>query len=660
MPLLLALSLVTSLAASREPAWSPIGPEGGNVRSLAADPHEPKRVYLGTSDGMLYRSDDGGRHWVHPNPGFPARGVSLDQIVVDDHGGVIVGWWEIGGNGGGVARSEDGGRTFTTMRGLGPQPVRALALAPGDSRSLAAGTPDGVFLSRDGGRTWQRITAEQGSDLHDVASLAFDAEDANVLYAGTRHLAWKTENGGALWRKIHDGMVDDSHVMTMSPNPFVRDDVFATACTGIYHSHDGGATWKRLGGIPDSSRRTRAFRRSATDPDLLLAGTTKGLWISEDGGERWRCATTQDLVVNAVVLEPDGTILLGTEEEGVLRSGDEGRSWSASNDGFAERFVTSVAFADGRVFAGTLDARPQGGVFVASDVRGPWRRLGGGLAGRQVLSLAVQGDRVFAGTDAGTFARATTGGGRWGRVDGAKKSLRVTDLLAVDGGVLLAATSDGLRRSLDGGATWTPAAPDHGAVALALAASPAEPRLVVAATTMGYFRSQDGGATWRVVSDPIEGAMPHALAFVPGRNPALLVTTSAGLFRSPDAGATWYAAGPGLPRADLSGLAASPDGRAVYASDFSHGGVFRSADAGATWQRMTEAGLASDHVWMLAVDPARSQRLLAAARAGGLQALGVSPLSASEPPVDDRVPASVIPASLAVPAASGDEGGQQP
>lgn len=650
--LLLVLSLLSSPAAAREPAWNPIGPEGGNVRVLTADPREPKRLYLGTSDGMLYRSDDGGRHWVRPSPGFPTRGVSLDQIVVDDRGAVIVGWWEVSGSRGGVARSEDGGRTFTTFRGLGDAPVRALALAPGDSRSVAAGTPGGVFLSRDGGRTWERISPEKSADLHDVASLAFDAEDPNVLYAGTRHLAWKTEDGGTTWRAIHDGMKNDSHVMTMNPNPFLRDDVFATACTGIYHSLDGGATWKRLGGIPDSSRRTRAFRRSADDPDLLLAGTTQGLWISEDAGERWRCATAKDLVVNAVVLSPDGTILLGTEEEGVLRSDDAGHTWTGSNAGFAERFVTSVAFDGDRVFAGVLDARPQGGVYVAPGVAGPWRRFGAGLAGRQVLSLAVLGDHLFAGTDAGTFVRATNGDGHWMRVDGGKRGLRVNDLLAMKSDVLLAATSDGLRRTLDGGRTWTPAAPDHGAVALALAASPAEPQLVVAATTKGYFRSEDGGATWRTVSAPIDGATPHALAFVAGRHPVLLVTTSAGLFRSRDAGATWFAAGAGLARADLSGLVASADGRTVFVSDFAHGGVFQSGDAGATWRRMIETGLASDHVWMLALDPERPERLLAAARAGGLHGLGLLPVATGDP----QAPAVAAPATLALPAAGAPAG----
>src|SRR4029079_3060974 len=124
--------------------------------------------------------------------------------------------------------------------------------------------------------------------------------------------------------------------------------------------------------------------------------------------------------------------------------------------------------------------------------------------------------------------------------------------------------------------------------------------------------------------------------------------TSSGLYRSRDAGTTWATAGSGLPRADLSGLAAGPRRRPVFASDFAHGGVFRSGDAGATWERVTEAGLASDRIWMLALDPARPDRLLAAARAGGLHGLGLAPLTLG----DLTPPAAEVPASVVVPASS--------
>src|SRR5687767_7362522 len=107
-----ALVLFPLAGSASSQTWVPVGPPGGDVRSLAADPRDPRRIYLGTANGLLYRSDDAGARWRRLTPGFPRRGVSLDDIVVDPRGHVFVGFWEVGGDGGGVAHSADGGKTF--------------------------------------------------------------------------------------------------------------------------------------------------------------------------------------------------------------------------------------------------------------------------------------------------------------------------------------------------------------------------------------------------------------------------------------------------------------------------------------------------------------------------------------------------------------------
>ena len=63
--------------------WQLIGPEGGNVRSLAYDPGDPNRILLGTSSGQLFISQDGGKSWAifaHIGPGDD---YVLDHIVFD-------------------------------------------------------------------------------------------------------------------------------------------------------------------------------------------------------------------------------------------------------------------------------------------------------------------------------------------------------------------------------------------------------------------------------------------------------------------------------------------------------------------------------------------------------------------------------------------------
>ena len=99
---LLVAVLLFAVSSAWAQTWSSVGPPGGTVRDLAHDPRNPDRVYLGTADGILYRSDDGGVNWSRLDPGFPKRGMSLDDIAVDTRSTVYVGYREVSGNNGGV------------------------------------------------------------------------------------------------------------------------------------------------------------------------------------------------------------------------------------------------------------------------------------------------------------------------------------------------------------------------------------------------------------------------------------------------------------------------------------------------------------------------------------------------------------------------------
>jgi photosystem II stability/assembly factor-like uncharacterized protein len=360
-----------------------------------------------------------------------------------------------------------------------------------------------------------------------------------------------------------------------------------------------------------------------------MAGTTEGVWISDDGGGAWRRTTPKELVVNAVIAQRSGTILLGTEEAGVLRSSDLGRTWVTSNAGFSERFVFKLLFgAPGRRLIVAVWGAPRyGGVFVSPDVGGPWVRLGEGLEGRQVLSLALRGNTILAGTDEGIFERAPDATA-WTRVrtllDGREVRPRVTELLALPSGRILAATSKGVIRSSDRGRTWTKPLVGSDDEVFDLAMPHEDHDLIVAAARSGFFRSHDGGETWTQVSSAPR-VTPHALAFLPSDDRVLFATTSGGLFRSRDQGASWRRVNGGIPHSDLTGLAVNPDGRTIYVSDFTWGGIFRSVDGGSTWNRLPTDGLGSDRVWTLSVDPAAPERVLAAPSAGGLHVLVATP-----------------------------------
>jgi photosystem II stability/assembly factor-like uncharacterized protein len=608
-------------APSGAQLWSPAGPPGGDVRSLAADPRDPHVVYLGTANGTLYRSNDGGRRWRPTRPGFPLRGMSLDDLVVDPQGVVYVGYWEVRGSGGGVARSTDGGTTFEVLPGIAGQGVRALAIAPSQASLLVAGTATGLFRSADAGRTWARISPEGDAEIRNIDSIAIDPVAPDIIYTGTWHLPWKTTDGGRNWKSIHAGMIDDSDVMTLTFDRRSSRIVYATACSGIYRSADAAQRWAKVRGIPGSSRRTRAFAQHASRLDTFYAGTTEGLWTTDEAGASWRLITPRQLVVNAILVQADGTLLVGSDGAGVLRSSDGGQAWAPSNEGFSERFVSRIVFdaAGGRVLAGILGDRQHGGVLSAPRPGGPWTRLGDGLEGREVLSLALAGEDVLAGTDDGLFVYVSHCG-TWRRlptvIGVGDVHPRVRDVAAISDKVVLAATSAGLLRSTNGGERWERKVLGLGgsAEALAVAAS----GLALAATPLGFFKSADGGATWSAVSAGAPDGKVQNLAFLPGSDRVVFATSSRGLMRSPDQGRTWEHRGGGLPLLDITGLAMDPNGRTIFVSEFSEGGLWRSLDAGETWSRFPTTGLRSQRVWTLAVDAKAPGRLLAAPDAGGM------------------------------------------
>src|SRR5499426_1978832 len=91
LPLILSSFIVTPAfddsgsdkAAKEIRQWEVTGPWGGDVRSLVASPDDSNLLYLGTSDGQIFRSSDGARTWTRLKPGPDRRGVSIDNIVID-------------------------------------------------------------------------------------------------------------------------------------------------------------------------------------------------------------------------------------------------------------------------------------------------------------------------------------------------------------------------------------------------------------------------------------------------------------------------------------------------------------------------------------------------------------------------------------------------
>jgi len=389
--------------------WIALGPDGGDVRKFAYDPHNPDRILMGTMAGKLFVSTDGGSSWSRSAHLGSGNDYVLDQISFDpqDTNTIYVAAWSVEDNDGGdLFRSHDGGASWQALEAMHGKSLRGLALAPSNSKILVAGGLHGVYRSNDGGETWKNISPPE---IKNVESVAVDPVNPDIIYAGTWHLPWKTTDGGASWQSIKKGLIDDSDVFSIiidQRNPAI---VFTSACSGIYKSENGAELYHKIQGMPFSARRTRVLMMDPENSQIVYAGTTEGLWKTVDGGKSFVRMTGPNVVVNDIMIDPRHTshVLLATDRGGVLVSNDAGSSFSPSNRGFAHRQVAALVVDrddSQTLYAGLLNDKEFGGMFVSHDSGSHWEQASTGLAGRDVFSLRqTETGALLAGTNRGIF-----------------------------------------------------------------------------------------------------------------------------------------------------------------------------------------------------------------------------------------------------------------
>jgi photosystem II stability/assembly factor-like uncharacterized protein len=441
-----------------------VGPEGGDVRRLVAVPDNPSRIFLGTSSGRLYVSNDHGQSWTqfaHLGDGFD---YVLDSIEIDPTNTKVmyVAGWSIEDKTGELFRSKDGGKSWSSLPGVRGKSIRAMSLAPSNPKVIVIGALDGVFRSTDGGDNWARISPESQNGLKNIESIAIDPKNSDTVYAGTWHLAWKTSDAGNSWKQINRGMIDDSDVFSIIVDPQEPNVVYASACSGIYKSQTAGELFHKVPGIPFSSRRTRVLKQDPNHPNVVYAGTTEGLWRTQNSGQTWSRISSANVIVNDILLDPaePNMIMLATDRVGVVVSNDAAKTFTASNKGFTHRQVATIAVDvknSNRLYAGTLNDRESGGVFVSTNGGAQWQQMSAGLGGHDVFQVRQdeQGN-LFAATNGGLF-RYNEKSKLWVKVLPARMDtrLRVSDM-DVSGQSWFMATADGVYTSKNRGTSWQP------------------------------------------------------------------------------------------------------------------------------------------------------------------------------------------------------------
>ena len=333
--ILALLLLAASISAQSVPQelfaglkWRLIGPfRGGRVVAVAGVSGDSTTFYFGAVNGGIWKTSDSGMVWVP---------IFEDQPVAS---------------------------------------IGALAVAPSDPNTIYAGTGEsdirsslsfgnGVYRSRDAGRSWQHLGLE---DTRHISRIVIDPRDANTVFVGAlghvyganeQRGVYKSTDGGGHWTKVLDqgSETGASDVAICSGNPRL---LFAgtwntwrppwstyapidRAGGGLYRSQDAGTSWTRLsgGGLPAGD-----WGRVGVDvaPDgkrvyalieVKQSAAKSGLYRSDDGGESWVLAnddprlTSRAWYFGSVTIEPGNPDVVYIPNVALYRSEDGGRTLS--------------------------------------------------------------------------------------------------------------------------------------------------------------------------------------------------------------------------------------------------------------------------------------------------------------------------------------------
>lgn len=363
----------------------------GNFRVIAISPiYFSDRTIFVVSDDGLVRSADGGSTWsaVAACPDGTPNYIAYEPVLADPPALWLSCFSFPKGF---LYRSADGGANWEEVSLTGSPDekpyIYGLSFSPHFSANglmMAATYSGGVFLSRDGGDSWNRLLNLSPELLTSSPVFAPAAENPPIWVGTFRRGVWYSSDGGATWGEKNDGLGRQGlYALAISPN-FARDGTMYVggSGTGLHISADGGASWQPSPGFPESGATIGSIFFSpafSTDRTIFVLVSEKGIYRSADGGASWLEVFSDD-GVSALALHPQFPVVpdvwIATRGGRIYHSVDGGGIWS-EREPVSACDICSVNIHPGFDREGKFEvwaAAMRTGVFVSKDKGASWTR----------------------------------------------------------------------------------------------------------------------------------------------------------------------------------------------------------------------------------------------------------------------------------------------
>ena len=347
-------------------------------------------LFAGTYNKKIYRSGDNGDTWIEL---FSTDG-DIITFGFDGDNTVYAGTLFLG-----LYKSSDNGDNWSTIPSP-PGADGALDIITNSSGDVyVAAFEDDVFKSLDGGMSWEDITF----NLIDPSVRILFLNSDDELFAGTMAAGVNMLEGSS-WDPKNQGI----NAIFIERFISIEGDIYACTDYGVFISEDNGQSWQQsLKGMVDTEILALA---KAPNGDLYAGGEM--LYFSEDG-INWNNISQgfpdEEVYATDILVEPDGRVILATDEYGIRFTENQGQTWTNANTGLED---VTMAF---------IRQSPEGYFFTAdgynlyrsNDLSGGWEIINDGLADTDITEFTVGNAALFAITYSDGLFKSTNNGDSW-------------------------------------------------------------------------------------------------------------------------------------------------------------------------------------------------------------------------------------------------------